>query len=252
MPHNLSRILTAGFRGVGRWSLINGQLEFELSAEAREEKNVLYAFVTNGSLAYVGKTTQALRDRLQRYKTPAKDAKKGGSTNIKNNKNIRAKLLDGHAVEIYLLLNRQIESYGGFQFNFAAGLEDSLIDELRPPWNGRSRKAVETEGIDIVEVSEPAMHKPRQKNLRVARLTVADFDTALSRRFAEAIAVGATHLDVKSGPLHREVGGYPEKGHSMPVCCSVMRKMMGDNDVVLAEPPKGKGATLLIRYVLPR
>jgi hypothetical protein len=44
---------------------------------------------------------------------------------------------------------------------------------------------------------------------------------------------GVRHIDINSGDLHRKLGGYP-------------------GDEVLAAPPKGKGATLTIRYVLPR
>ena len=58
------------------------------------------------------------------------------------------------------------------------------------------------------------------------------------------------YVDVKSGDLHSKVGGYPGKNHSMPSCCSVMRQMMGNRDVIVNQPPKGNGATLIIRYYL--
>lgn len=39
----------------------------------------------------------------------------------------------------------------------------------------------------------------------------------------------------------------------MPVCCDVMRRMMDSSvDSILSEPPKGKGASLCIRYRIPR
>ncbi|MCX6064101.1 MAG: HNH endonuclease [Caldiserica bacterium] len=60
------------------------------------------------------------------------------------------------------------------------------------------------------------------------------------------------NVDVTSGDLHRRVGGYPGRNHAMPVCCSVMRQAMQSGDVIIAEPPKGNGATLTIRYRLPR
>ena len=57
-------------------------------------------------------------------------------------------------------------------------------------------------------------------------------------------------VDLTSGDVHRVVGGYPaEKGnHRMPVCCDVMYEAMRGDDEVLSRPPKGKGATLKIRY----
>jgi 5-methylcytosine-specific restriction protein A len=40
----------------------------------------------------------------------------------------------------------------------------------------------------------------------------------------------------------------------MPVCCDVMRAAIASDvgDRVLQEPPSGQGASLTIRYVLPR
>jgi tetratricopeptide (TPR) repeat protein len=63
---------------------------------------------------------------------------------------------------------------------------------------------------------------------------------------------GRTFEDVVSGDLHRAVGDYPGPGHRMPLCCSVMTRAMRPGDRIVAEPPSGKGATLTIRYRLPR
>ncbi len=59
-------------------------------------------------------------------------------------------------------------------------------------------------------------------------------------------------VDVTSGDLHRLVGGYPGKHHNLPACCDVMTSAMQSGDTILASPPKGRGAKLTIRYVLPR
>lgn len=67
-----------------------------------------------------------------------------------------------------------------------------------------------------------------------------------------ATAEGRKHLDVNAGELHRAVGGYPGKNHRMPVCCSVMKQEMGPKDTILSEPPSGHGASLTVRYMLPR
>lgn len=51
-------------------------------------------------------------------------------------------------------------------------------------------------------------------------------------------------------PWARKVPG-PE--NRMPVCCDAMRRMMDSSvDSILSEPPKGKGASLCIRYQIPR
>ncbi len=79
-----------------------------------------------------------------------------------------------------------------------------------------------------------------------------DFQKKLYSIFRQAEQQGKNYIDVKSGDLHKMVGGYPGKNHRMPICCGAMKKEMKSTDKVLDEPPKGQGATLLIRYHLPR
>ena len=64
--------------------------------------------------------------------------------------------------------------------------------------------------------------------------------------------LGRPFLEVKAGALHPEVDGYPDSNHQMRARCRVMRGEMTAGDTVVAEPPKGEGATLTIRYLLPR
>jgi hypothetical protein len=82
--------------------------------------------------------------------------------------------------------------------------------------------------------------------------TASDFQTELNMIFQNAQNRGLPYVDVKSGDLHRRVGGYPGHDHRMPVCCGVMRQNLNASDTVLSEPPKGSGATLKIRYQIPR
>lgn len=55
-------------------------------------------------------------------------------------------------------------------------------------------------------------------------------------------------IDLNSGLIHREVGGYPGRKHRMPICCDVMKSFMKEDDEILSSPPKGNGASLTIRY----
>src|SRR5439155_270636 len=80
--------------------------------------------------------TNMLGHRMQRYKTPPKNSKKGGTTNIRNHKNIKECLAQGKPVEVFVLPDNGLLQYGGFHINLAAGLEDSLVRELKPAWNG--------------------------------------------------------------------------------------------------------------------
>jgi 5-methylcytosine-specific restriction protein A len=82
--------------------------------------------------------------------------------------------------------------------------------------------------------------------------SASDFRQELARRFSNATTAEDTYVDVVSADLHRSLGGYPGTNHRMPVCCSVMRKELRAGDTVLAAPPGDAGATLRIRYMLPR
>lgn len=83
--------------------------------------------------------------------------------------------------------------------------------------------------------------------------TKDDFRKAVAGAVGDATQAGQTHIDVNSGDLHRLLGGYPGKQHAMPSCCDAMYEehARGRADI-LAHPPKGKGASLTIRYHLPR
>lgn len=80
----------------------------------------------------------------------------------------------------------------------------------------------------------------------------SDFENALHEMLKVADKMGFEAVEIASGSLHRKVGGYPSDDHRMPVCCSVMRKLMSGYDRILSEPESGQGATLVIRYTFPR
>ena len=80
----------------------------------------------------------------------------------------------------------------------------------------------------------------------------ADFRAILGVILRGAERAGRSYVDINSGQLHRDVGGYPGPDHRMPVCCQVMRDAMRIGDEIVTVPPKGNGASLTIRYRLPR
>ncbi len=79
-----------------------------------------------------------------------------------------------------------------------------------------------------------------------------DFRRELNSIFTQAEREGLKFIDIRSGDLHNRLGDYPGPNHRMPICCSVMRSMQLVSDKILASPPKGNGANLIIRYYLPR
>lgn len=78
------------------------------------------------------------------------------------------------------------------------------------------------------------------------------FRLALQEMFKAADNLGFVAVEVNSGRLHRKLGEYPGSNHRMPVCCDVMRQEMSAADKVVSEPESGQGASLVIRYVIPR
>ena len=126
----MKRLVEIGFRKVGTWDATPAGVAFSL-AECGDARNILYAFVSDGTVLYVGKTTQPLRKRMYGYQNPGPTQ----STNIKGMRNIRNLLSEGKIVEILALPDNGLLHFGAFHVNLAAGLEDSIVRELNPPWN---------------------------------------------------------------------------------------------------------------------
>jgi len=79
-----------------------------------------------------------------------------------------------------------------------------------------------------------------------------DFFKVIEDHFQVAVKNNWTNIVLSSENIHRQVGGYPGADHRMPSCCNTMRSLVRDGDEVLKQPPNGNGATLNIRYKLPR
>lgn len=127
----MNRLLDIGFEPAGHWILENGILSYQLIRHS-SQKNVLYAFVCDGQVKYVGKTVRSLASRMSGYKAPGPSQ----STNIKNHNRIKQVLAVGVAVEILALPDHGLLHYGQFRVNLAAALEDGIIRVLNPEWNG--------------------------------------------------------------------------------------------------------------------
>lgn len=130
-----------GFLPVGRWLMVDNNLKLELDIMI-ERRNVLYAFASEDAVLYVGKTTQTLRRRMLGYFKPNNSQR----TNQRNHLAIIDLLNQEKPVEILALADSGLHRYGAFHLNLAAGLEDSIIEIMRPAWNGgRTSSEVETQ-----------------------------------------------------------------------------------------------------------
>lgn len=131
----MNRLLDIGFQLAGHWLVADGKLIFA-PVRHGEERNVLYAFVCDGEVRYVGKSVQKLRERMGGYRSPGPSS----TTNIRNKQRILDLLAGGTAVDIYALPDNGLMHYGPFHLNLAAALEDSIIETLKPEWNRPNRK----------------------------------------------------------------------------------------------------------------
>ena len=83
--------------------------------------------------------------------------------------------------------------------------------------------------------------------------SVQNFRMALKSQLYRAHKRGLSHIDIKAGDLYRRFGGSPgDPSHQIQSCCQAMYAEKKAGDVVIARPPEDEGATLTIRYKLPR
>jgi len=142
----LNQLLDIGFEPAGHWLLENNKLKLELTRHSTQ-KNILYAFVCDGQIKYVGKTTQTLAARMSGYKNPGQTQ----TTNINNNRRIKEHLANGAAVEVFALPDSGLLHYGQFHLNLAAALEDDIIRVINPEWNGGATDGADNLPVTITE-----------------------------------------------------------------------------------------------------
>ncbi|MCA1409487.1 GIY-YIG nuclease family protein [Ensifer sp. IC3342] len=135
-------LLNLGFVDVGKWQPNGDSIAYDLDgadASASEvlldAPNALYAFVRDDQVVYIGKTARSIRKRYVGYCRPGKTQ----ATNQRCHRNIKAAIAEGTEIRIFVFTPITHLRYSDFEINLAAGLEDSLIREFDPPWNGKDR-----------------------------------------------------------------------------------------------------------------
>jgi hypothetical protein len=148
----MNRLLNIGLISVGHWTLNNNGLKFNLISH-HTTANVLYSFISNGDIKYIGKTKMQLSQRMYGYQNPGPSQ----TTNIRVNASIKSLLDNDQPVDIFILTDNGLLRYGDFRINLAAGLEDTLIYEINPDWNlsGRNLIPVDTASEKPELVKEP-------------------------------------------------------------------------------------------------
>jgi len=125
--------------------------------------------------------------------------------------------------------------------------EDVEVWELNPGSMSGRRLELEAAAKPSLPIAPPTPH-----GIANSMPTTDDFREAIRKKLRLAEMRQATFLDINSGELHRELGGYPGPKAAMPSCCNAMYAEQKAADSILAQPPKGKGASLTIRYKIPR
>jgi hypothetical protein len=157
-------LFTLGFEDVGQWkpgataTLLAYVLDASDATTQRrilDTPNALYAFLLDDEVLYVGKTSRGIRRRFRTYCTPGSRQ----STNIKNNSNIRQLIAAGRTVRIAIFTPISHLRYGDFEIDLAAGLENALIANFVPRWNGKdgghpvsesaAREITDDEGLSV-------------------------------------------------------------------------------------------------------
>lgn len=130
MTDKIEKLHQIGFEKAGQWKLEGDTLKYELY-EHQKARNILYAFVAENDVKYIGQSTNTLQGRMNGYQNPGPTQR----TNIRVNKNMLDILNKGILVEIFVFVSKQPLLYRGFPINVAAGLEAGLIAEIKPEWN---------------------------------------------------------------------------------------------------------------------
>ncbi|WP_234837694.1 GIY-YIG nuclease family protein [Sinorhizobium meliloti] len=156
-------LLNLGFVDVGKWQPKGDSIAYDLDgadASASEvlldAPNALYAFVRDDQVVYIGKTARSIRKRYVGYCRPGKTQ----ATNQRCHRNIKAAIAEGTEIRIFVFTPITHLRYSDFEINLAAGLEDSLIREFDPPWNGKDRGHPISEDAEREEEEESKFGAP--------------------------------------------------------------------------------------------
>jgi len=201
----MKELIELGFEKIGKWSYKNNLFKFELNNNYINKKNILYSFVIENKIKYIGKSIKTISQRLNGYKNPNISQR----TNFRLNNLIIEKLKTGKEVEIFLFVDNVNLSYRGNKINLSAGLEDNLIAEFLPEWNylGKSRKLTERKKIIKIENKENLMKKKYNEEI-IVKIGEAYYSQGffnIRKKHSELFS--KNHLD----PIKIQLGGDSNK-----------------------------------------
>ena len=123
-----------GFQKVGDCTLDESLKSGVRFGVARlSDERVIYAYSVDGEMKYIGiceSTTTTLKDRMSRYQGMI-----GNGTNLKIALSIKDCLRHGKKVEILAWKPDTEIEFKGLKVDLVKGLENPLIQQVRPEWN---------------------------------------------------------------------------------------------------------------------
>ena len=129
----------------GQWKLNRDSLSVEFK-EGYAGSRAIYAFVHKGHVKYVGICQGTNRTLAHRFKEYCKTEMPIVGQSISQNMRIKANIVEvlrlKNAVSIYALKPPKGLAFCGIEIDLVSGLEQSLIDLLKPSWNKRGRAKV--------------------------------------------------------------------------------------------------------------
>src|SRR5665648_585117 len=110
-------------------------------------------------------------------------------TNIRVNAAIKNLLSNDLPVDIFILTDNGLLSYGNFRINLAAGLEDTLILKLNPDWNLTGKSLIP---IDINSEKPELTNDPQPITTLIPVTTTLEI--LLGQAYYNQGSVSYTHL----------------------------------------------------------
>lgn len=208
----MNRLLRLGFIPVGNW-VIDSESNVQCVLTSNQEtKNILYSFVCNGDIKYIGKTVNSLYKRMYGYQNP----KATQNTNIRVNALIRQTLEADLPVDIFIFADNGLLSYGGYRINIASGLEDTLIYEINPQWNysGRNKLTEDKESDDsqkdteqkIDSIVEPVSFENFVIQLGQTYFNQGFFNVPVE--YSNSLAGNNSKIEIKINNTEQPIQGY--------------------------------------------
>jgi len=134
---SLRKLKHLGFiRGL-RWTMSGDRPIVAFESEARSISPAIYAFVVEDAVVYIGKSTGSFAARMLEYQSPTQEPRR---TTYKNRERVKAELLSGRRVYVYVL-KAEYHEWNGIRLDIASALEVPLMNEpfAKPIWNGRAK-----------------------------------------------------------------------------------------------------------------